>query len=146
METLSYLQTLAGEVHPEGGWGYFPGQPAHLEPTCLAILALSLEPDRYRQLILDGRMALDRCGASPDGAYRLLRAREEAVWPTAQVLLVPDPLMRLSRPKRVSRRQRASTVHLGVAPAGRPPFACHGAIGAYVQTIIRRCTIQRPIV
>ncbi|HEV3203746.1 MAG TPA: DUF362 domain-containing protein, partial [Gemmataceae bacterium] len=91
-EIFSNLKTLAGQAHAEGGWGYFPGQPAHLEPTCLALLALSLEPDLYRQNIRDGQMALERYGASPDGAYRLHRGREEAVWPTAQVLFVQTAL------------------------------------------------------
>jgi uncharacterized protein (DUF362 family) len=91
-EILSYLETLAGQAHADGGWGYFLGQSAHLEPTCLALLALSLEPDRYRQKIQDGRLALERCGATPDGTFRLHRGREEAVWPTAVVLFVQTAL------------------------------------------------------
>ncbi len=88
----TYGERLAAQAHSEGGWGYVPGQPAHLEPTCLALLALSLEPERFRQAIRDGRMALDRVGAATDGSYHLHRGREEAVWPTAQVLFVQATL------------------------------------------------------
>ncbi len=86
MHTVSsYLDTLASQAHPEGGWGYTPDQVAHLEPTCLALLALSLEGERYRELIEKGRAVLRR-SALPDGTYRLERGREEAVWPTAVAL------------------------------------------------------------
>jgi uncharacterized protein (DUF362 family) len=82
---------LAAQAHPEGGWGYAPGQAAHLEPTCLALLALSLEADRFKAVIDQGRQALAKC-AVPDGTYRLARGREEAVWPTSLVLFVQAAL------------------------------------------------------
>lgn len=82
-----YLETLAQQAHPEGGWGYVPGNAAQLEPTCLALLALSLEPDKYAEPIRQGLALLDRC-AAPDGSYRLAKGRQEAIWPTAQVLFV----------------------------------------------------------
>jgi uncharacterized protein (DUF362 family) len=81
------LDGLAGMAHPEGGWGYCPGQAAHLEPTCLALLALSLERHRHQTVLNGGLAALRRC-ATPDGFYRLAQGREEAVWPTALVLHV----------------------------------------------------------
>ena len=28
-----FLDRLAAQAHPDGGWGYAPTQPAHLEPT-----------------------------------------------------------------------------------------------------------------
>ena len=40
---LSYLEALAEQAHPEGGWGYAPGQAPQLEPTCLGLLALALQ-------------------------------------------------------------------------------------------------------
>jgi uncharacterized protein (DUF362 family) len=86
-EITSYLDTLAAQAHPDGGWGYTTGQAAHLEPTCLALLALSLEAERFAMVIAQGRQALRR-HASPDGTYRVARGREEAVWPTALVLFV----------------------------------------------------------
>jgi uncharacterized protein (DUF362 family) len=83
-----YLDQLASLAAPAGGWGYVPGQLAHVEPTCLALLALSLgEGDRYRSVLEQGRQALERC-AEPDGTYRLDRGREQAFWPTALVLFV----------------------------------------------------------
>lgn len=80
-----YLDALAAHVHPDGGWGYAPDQAAHLEPTCLALLALAADRTRYQAAIDQGWKFL-RQGALPDGSYRLARGREEAVWPTALVL------------------------------------------------------------
>src|SRR5262249_17391467 len=82
---LPYLDRLASQAHPDGGWGYAPGQPAHLEPTCLGLLALAGRPDAHRDVFDKARAALGCCAAG-DGTYRLERAREEAGWPTALVL------------------------------------------------------------
>ena len=43
------LQELVSLAHTQGGWGYQPDQPAHLEPTCLALLALCPESERFRE-------------------------------------------------------------------------------------------------
>src|SRR5436309_15346841 len=86
-----YLDRLAELAHPDGGWGYAPGQAAHLEPTCLALLALSLEPGQYAAEISAGKAWLETC-ALADGTFRLERGRPEAVWPTALVLLVQTVL------------------------------------------------------
>src|SRR5947209_6105228 len=83
----SYLETLASEAHPQGGWGYAPGQSAQLEPTCLALLALSLANDRFEVAIKQGEATLQNCAAE-DGTYRLKGDREEITWPTALVLFV----------------------------------------------------------
>jgi uncharacterized protein (DUF362 family) len=80
------LATLAELAHPGGGWGYAPGQPAHLEPTCLALLALAPEAERFLRPFDAGLAALRRC-QGPDGFYRLDRGRPEAVWPTSIALL-----------------------------------------------------------
>lgn len=82
---LSHLETLAALAHADGGWGYVPDQPAHLEPTCLALLALADEQPRFRAAIDGGLQFLER-NRRPDGSYRLARGRAEAVWPTALVL------------------------------------------------------------
>jgi uncharacterized protein (DUF362 family) len=87
----SYLDTLAAHAHPEGGWGYTPDQVAHLEPTCLALLALSRQRERFRDALDKGRQVLRR-SALPDGTYRLERGREEAVWPTALALFTQSVL------------------------------------------------------
>jgi len=79
------LDTLAGLAHPDGGWGYVPGQAAHPEPTCLGLLALSLEPQPYQPVLEKARAALKSC-AQLDGTWRLARGREEAIWPTALAL------------------------------------------------------------
>jgi len=62
-----------------------------LEPTCLALLALSDEHDRFASVIEKGRRALSSF-RRPDGSYRLDRGREEAIWPTALALFVESAL------------------------------------------------------
>jgi uncharacterized protein (DUF362 family) len=84
---------LAALAAPEGGWGYRPGQPAHLEPTCLAVLALSADRDRYATAIAAGLRAI-RTHARPDGSFRLARGRPQAAWPTALVLFTWKQLER----------------------------------------------------
>ncbi len=88
---IDHLECLAQHAHPEGGWGYFPGQPPHLEPTCLALLALSLEKDRFADPIALGRHFLEQCG-QPDGSVLLPRGRDEAMWPTALALFTQSVL------------------------------------------------------
>ena len=86
-----HLDILAQHAHPEGGWGYHPGQSAQLEPTCLALLALSLDRDKYQQQLEQGRQVLERC-MTGDGTYRLASGRKEAIWPTSLVLFVQTVL------------------------------------------------------
>jgi uncharacterized protein (DUF362 family) len=81
------LEALAGQACPGGGWGYAPEQAAHLEPTCLALLALARQRERFAAVIEAGAGWLRRCAAG-DATYRLERGRPEAVWPTALVLFV----------------------------------------------------------
>ncbi|MBL8798833.1 MAG: DUF362 domain-containing protein [Planctomycetia bacterium] len=71
--------------HAEGGWGYAAEQRAQPEPTCLALLALALDRERHAEKIAAGLKFLQQ-GISPDGGYRSLPGRDEAVWPTSQVL------------------------------------------------------------
>jgi uncharacterized protein (DUF362 family) len=85
------LATLASLAHADGGWGYAPGQPAHLEPTCFALLALAPEAARFRAAFDAGLAALQR-RAGADGFYRLERGRPEAVWPTSLALFTQTVL------------------------------------------------------
>ena len=85
------LATLVSLAHPEGGWGYVPGRPAHLEPTCLALLALAPEAERYRPAFDGGLAALRNCEGA-DGFYRIDHGRPEAVWPTSLALLTQTVL------------------------------------------------------
>jgi uncharacterized protein (DUF362 family) len=90
-DTQALLDELASLACTEGGWGYAPGQSAHLEPTCLALLALAGQRERFASHIDRGLSFLKSC-ASPDGLYRLGRGRPEAVWATALVLFVQSTL------------------------------------------------------
>jgi uncharacterized protein (DUF362 family) len=103
-----HLETLASQAQAEGGWGYTLGMPPQLEPTCLAILALSVRADRFADVIEKGMKFLDSCSAA-DGSYRPARGREEAVWQTAQVLFVQAALQ---RPTAVIRRTAAALLAL----------------------------------
>ena len=60
-EQSNHLEALAALAHVEGGWGYAAGQPAHLEPTCLALLALSAEAPRFRPVLEAGKAWLAQC-------------------------------------------------------------------------------------
>jgi uncharacterized protein (DUF362 family) len=86
-ETVDHRQALAALACPGGGWGYAPEQQPHLEPTCLALLALAPQADRFPEAVEGGKDWLRQC-AAPDGSYRLGRGRPEAVWPTGMVLFV----------------------------------------------------------
>ena len=90
-DVRAYLDRLAELALPEGGWGYAPGQQAHLEPTCLGLLALSLVPDAHRDVFEKARGFLTSCAGS-DGAYRLMRGRSEAVWATSLALFTESVL------------------------------------------------------
>jgi uncharacterized protein (DUF362 family) len=85
------LERLASLVSPDGGWGYQPGQPMHLEPTCLAVLALAADRAKYGSLVDAGVKALE-ANRSADGMYRLVRGRQQAIWPTALVLFTEHVL------------------------------------------------------
>jgi uncharacterized protein (DUF362 family) len=81
---MSPLDLLVKAVSADGGYGYRPDQPAHLEPTCLAALALAADVKYESQL--SAALAAIYQHAKPDGSYRLTRGRPQAVWPTALVL------------------------------------------------------------
>jgi uncharacterized protein (DUF362 family) len=89
----SHLDALATQSQPEGGWGYTLGQPAQLEPTCLALLALSLDRERFAEELDKAWAFLGTCAAA-DGSYRPARGREEAIWHTALVLFAQAALER----------------------------------------------------
>ena len=56
----SVLELLVKSVSSDGGWGYRTDQPTHLEPTCLALLALSAQPEKYKTQIEAGFNALQQ--------------------------------------------------------------------------------------
>jgi uncharacterized protein (DUF362 family) len=117
----SYRATLATLAHPDGGWGYAPGQAPHLEPTCLALLALAPEAERYRTIMDAAWNALARC-AEPSGNYRIEGGREEAVWPTALVLFTQAALGRTADAERSA---QALLARQGRRPAEAEVAAVH---------------------
>jgi uncharacterized protein (DUF362 family) len=84
---MACLEELIANAHPEGGWGYVPGQVGQLEPTCLGLLAASLDAERYAEPIAKARRFLASCRQA-DGRYPLAKGRKDALWPTALVLFV----------------------------------------------------------
>ncbi len=89
---VSPLELLATAASADGGWGYRPDQPAHVEPTCFAVLALAAKLD-HAAAVARGLAAVE-AHAHADGSYRLARGRPQAVWPTAQVLFAKVVLAR----------------------------------------------------
>lgn len=79
------ISRLLEAAAPGGGWGYRADQPAHLEPTCLALLALTADPVRNAGAIGRGWQAV-QSNAQADGSYRLSRGRPQAAWTTGLVL------------------------------------------------------------
>lgn len=90
-EQITILDRLLKCGSPTGGWGYQPGLPAQLEPTCFATLALAGNPERYAAWVESGVKALET-HAQPDSSYRLTRGRKEAEWPTSLVLFTRHAL------------------------------------------------------
>ncbi len=91
MTHAPHLDAFVQAMHPGGGWGYGPGQTPQLEPSCLGLLALSLEPTRYAKEIELTKQYIEQ-NANADGSYRPLGGREEAIWPTSLVLFVKAAL------------------------------------------------------
>jgi hypothetical protein len=114
-DTTPYLDRLVSLAHPDGGWGYAPGQSPHLEPTCLGLLALASRADTHKDTITKARAFL-ASSSSPDGSYRLTRGRNEAVWPTAYALFT---LSALDAPKEEREKAVAALLRL----KGRAPEA-----------------------
>lgn len=83
------LDRLVKSAAPGGGWGYQPGTPAHLEPTCLALIALAGDRDRHEATVREAhRFLLTQSVHGENGwTFRLVRGRPQAVWPTALGLL-----------------------------------------------------------
>ncbi len=86
-----HLEALAHSMSPAGGWGYAPGHGSQLEPSCLGLLALSLDSERYADAIAKTRSFI-AATANPDGSYRQHDGRTEAIWPTSLVLFVKSIL------------------------------------------------------
>ena len=91
MTDASSLENFAKAIHAAGGWGYAPGLAPQLEPSCLGLLALSLEPQRFATEIDKARQFIET-NANADGSYRPRDGREEAIWPTSLVLFVKAAL------------------------------------------------------
>lgn len=81
-QVASCLDTLNQCAHPAGGWGYRPDAVAQVEPTTLALLALSLHRGEYEETINKGLEAL-ATWQGPEGWFPVRGGYERSVWPTA---------------------------------------------------------------
>jgi uncharacterized protein (DUF362 family) len=86
-----YLDSFAQAMAADGGWGYAPGHQPQLEPSCLGLLALSLDAERFAEPIAKTKAWIER-NANDDGSYRPLQGREAAIWPTSLVLFAKSAL------------------------------------------------------
>jgi len=105
------LQILADLASPDGGWGYAARQTAHLEPTCLALLALHPVVDKFPAVVEGGRQFLNQC-RQPDGSYRLSRGRDAAVWGTAMALFVESTFRKTESPSSLEMESAAFLLRL----------------------------------
>ena|GEM_PF-96090 len=80
------LGDLATAVNSDGGWGYYADRTSHPEPTCLALLSLNTEPEKYKGLLSAGTDWLEK-QVGEDGGVRHEQSRPFAQWPTAHTLL-----------------------------------------------------------
>jgi uncharacterized protein (DUF362 family) len=90
MTGLNPLELLVKSASAGGGFGYRPDQPPHLEPTCLAAVALAADP-AHSPALASAVASLEQ-HRNADGSYRLGRGRPQAVWPTALVLFTRGTL------------------------------------------------------
>jgi uncharacterized protein (DUF362 family) len=105
------LQKLVDLASPDGGWGYVGGQTAHIEPTCLALLALRPAAEQFAAAIDKGRQFLVRCRQG-DGSYRLGRGRDAAVWGTAMALFVESTYRKTELPSLLEMQSAAFLIGL----------------------------------
>lgn len=98
---ITPVESLASASNPEGGWGYSPGLSLHLEPTCLAILALA-DHQNHADTLNRAFAALET-QAESNGTYRLSRGRPEAIWPTAVVMFTRSAVGKPVSPKSIER-------------------------------------------
>jgi uncharacterized protein (DUF362 family) len=85
MALKQVIERLLKVRSADGGWSYVAGQPSHLEPTCLALIALQPYQNEHSAIIQQGFAFLEQ-HAQTDGSYRLSRGRPQAAWTTSLVL------------------------------------------------------------
>ena len=85
---MQHLSRLAARQNTDGGWGYGTGG-SWVEPTVLAILALSAAGEMDSQAIRRGRKWIAE-NQRPDGGWPPRASVTESTWVTALVLLLPS--------------------------------------------------------
>ncbi|HWP65461.1 MAG TPA: hypothetical protein VNO26_06065 [Candidatus Limnocylindria bacterium] len=75
---------LLARQNPDGGLGARPGLPSATEPTALAVLALSFEPDQPDTLPLRAWL---RARQTPEHAWPVMAGLQEPSWTTALAVL-----------------------------------------------------------
>ncbi len=83
------IERLWQTARPDGGWGYRTGQAAHLEPTCLALIALAPKRSTNEAAFESARrfVAMQFVSTGRGQTARLQRGRPQAVWTTALALV-----------------------------------------------------------
>jgi len=80
----SRLALIEAAQNPDGGWGYLPGKESWLEPTVLALLALSDEPGA--RTAFERGCRLIRLWEVPSGGWRACSQVNEVHWATSLVI------------------------------------------------------------
>jgi len=112
-EFKSHLQTLVSQAHPRAVGVMYQEVPLIWKPTCLALLALSLEAQAYQPALEAGYATLARW-ATADGAYRRRRTGRSGLadrtCPFRTAADRRDPVQRLSEKRGLTPFQINKTV------------------------------------
>ncbi len=84
-DVSSFLTTLEQQAHPEGGWGYAPGQARNWSQLASECWPCRCSATDFRRPSAKAGGFLAKWAVS-DGSYRLANGRVEAIWPTSLVL------------------------------------------------------------
>lgn len=84
------IEALAAAADPTGGWAYRPGGTPQVEPTALALLALSRRSgreNRFASAVAATGSAALRTWQAADGSFPVRGGPDGAAWPTAVALV-----------------------------------------------------------
>src|SRR5579862_7517721 len=88
---MFYPEALVSRQNSDGGWGYHGGG-SWTEPTCYALLALTIGDQAGSEAVRRGALWLARCQRR-DGGLAPRESVAESTWLTALALLLPAGLL-----------------------------------------------------